>query len=113
MSKEDHSQNGSVQKNRRGRPPVTQSLCDPHLPLKAAVLRNTGRSWSEIASIIGVGRTTAKRLATMYQKKKDDTKHEVEDNQWPELSTEEGILDCLPKTFKVFISLVKRARETQ
>ncbi|MCK5290610.1 MAG: hypothetical protein KAR39_01160 [Thermoplasmata archaeon] len=72
------------------------------------------------------GRTTAKRLATKYQKedksqidkppnnkmpKKDDTKHEVEDPQWPELSMEEGILDCFPKTFKIFISLVRRARK--
>ena len=125
---EELPENGSERKDKRGRPSVIESLGDPHLPLKAAVLRNTGRSWSEIASILGVGRTTAKRLATMYQKenesqiekapnnkmpKKDDTKHEIEDAQWPSLSMEEGILDCLPKTFKTFISLVKRAQETQ
>lgn len=127
MSKRDDSENGSERKSRRGRPSVMESLGDPHLPQKASALRSTGRSWSEIASLLGVGRTTAKRLATMYQKenesqidkapnnkmpKKDDTKHEIEDTQWPALSIDEGILERLPKTFKIFISLVRRAQET-
>lgn len=128
MSKRDDPENGSEQKKRRGRPSVIESLGDPQLPLKASALRSTGRSWSEIASLLGVGRTTAKRLATMFQKdnesqiekgtnnkmpKKDDTKHEIEDIQWPALSVDEGILERMPKTFRIFVSLVKRAQETQ
>lgn len=128
MSKRDNSENSSERKDKRGRPSVLESLGDPHLPVKASAMRSAGYSWSEIASYLSVGRTTAQRLATMYQKenesqidkapnnkmpKKGNTKHEDEDPQWPELSMEDGILDCLPKTFKIFISLVKRARETQ
>lgn len=128
MSNRDDCENGSEQKNRRGRPSVIESLDDPHLPLKASALRSTGRSWSEIASLLGVGRTTARRLATMCQKenasqiekgsnnrsrKESDARHQKEGDQWPALSTDEGILECMPKTFRIFASLVKRAQETQ
>lgn len=128
MSKRDDSENGSEQKNRRGRPSVIESLGDPHLPLKASALRSTGRSWSEIASLLGVGRTTARRLATMYQKENESQIEKVSNNriqnesdagpqkegdQWPALSMDEGILERMPKTFRIFVSLVKRAQETQ
>ncbi|MEE9116767.1 MAG: hypothetical protein V3U09_07715 [Thermoplasmata archaeon] len=128
MSNRDDCENGSEQKNRRGRPSVIESLGDPHLPLKASALRSTGRSWSEIASLLGVGRTTAKRLATMYQKgnegqiekvsnnriqNESDAGPQKEGDQWPEFSMDEGILECMPKTFRIFASLVKRAQETQ
>ena len=78
--------------------------------------------------MLGVGRTTAKRLATMYQKrnegqidrkpkknvqKGDGKKQIIEDSQCPELSIDEEFLEYVPKTFKVFVSLVKRARESQ
>ncbi len=128
MSNRDDCENGSEQKNRRGRPSVIESLGDPHLPLKASALRSTGRSWSEIASLLGVGRTTAKRLATMYQKgnegqiekvsnnriqNESDAGPQKEGDQLPALSIDEGILECMPKTFRIFASLVKRAQETQ
>ncbi len=126
MSKRDSSEKGSERKGRRGRPSVIESLGDPHLPLKASALHNTGRSWSETASILGVGRTTAKRLATMYQKenesqieklsnnktpKETDAGNDEEGSQWSALSIEEGILECMPKTFRIFASLAKRAQE--
>jgi hypothetical protein len=38
---EELPENGFEQKGKRGRPSVIESLGDPHLPLKAAVLRNT------------------------------------------------------------------------
>lgn len=91
-------------------------------------MQSAGYSWSEMAYYLKVGRTTAKRLARVYQKenesqidrasknkvqKADDGEHNVEDDQCPDLTIDEEFSEYLPKTFKVFVSLVKRARETQ
>ena len=48
---------------RAGRPRVQDRLGDPLLGDKAEALRGEGRSWSEIGRELGVGRTTARRLA--------------------------------------------------
>lgn len=42
---------------------------DPTLPARASALRQAGSSWGRIASELGVGRTTAKRLCQLAQRK--------------------------------------------
>lgn len=60
-----------AQAERRGEPflwgrALTSPLRrDPQLPAKALELRQAGRSWTETAKALGVGRTTARRLCQM------------------------------------------------
>ncbi len=50
-----------------GRARVSKLTKDPDLPAKAGELRLQGRSWSQIAQALGVGRTTARRLYHLCQ----------------------------------------------
>lgn len=52
----------------RGRPNIMETSGDPQIALKAAGMRSQGLSWSQIASNLGIGRTTARRLASLCQK---------------------------------------------
>ncbi len=52
-----------------GRAKVSKLIADPGLPAKALQLRSEGRSWSEIAQSLRVGRTTARRLCQIAQDK--------------------------------------------
>lgn len=126
MSKECHSENGSEQMRKRGRPSVLED--DPYLVEKVVALRATGRSWAEISTLLRIGKTTVRRLYTVCQKEAESqikrksvstvpkTGNQVDNRnayQSFEFSIDDEILACMPKTFRIFLSLVKRAREAQ
>lgn len=48
-----------------GRARTSRLTRDPELPAKALRLRQEGRSWSQVAQTLGVGRTTARRLCNL------------------------------------------------
>ena len=131
-----------LNRGRWGRPSISETKGDPKIALKAAQMRSQGLSWSEIASILNVGRTTARRLVNLYQKdgdsqtnidtekidsntnvkgtfseNKDDqgTDPDIADNQgqYPQLASNDDVLSRLPKTFQIFNTLLERAREKQ
>lgn len=58
----------SASLGRWGRPTVMDRKGDPNLASKASEMRSKGLSWSQIASGLGVSRSSAKRLARVYQK---------------------------------------------
>lgn len=47
---------------RRGRPTIERVTGDPFIGQKAVKLRQAGLSWTEIASMLQISRTTARRL---------------------------------------------------
>ena len=125
-----------------GRPTIIETKGDPQIALKAAQMRSQGLSWSEIASILDIGRTSARRLVNLYQKDGDSqtkidadiiesyrkvkgTFSENKDNQgpdsntannqgqYPQISSNDDVLSRLPKTFQIFNSLLERARQKQ
>jgi hypothetical protein len=85
-----------------------------------------GLSWSQIASRLGIGRTTARRLAKACQKDEknwleksskrfvpkgiDDCKGDKE-GQYVASSHDNDILGRMPKTFQIFSELIEKARE--
>jgi hypothetical protein len=126
MSKGNSNKDTLKEKRRQGRPSVLED--DPHLVEKVVALRATGRSWAEISTLLRIGKTTARRLATVCQKgiesqTKDESVSAVpktsnqRDNrdecQSFEFSVDDEFLECMPKTFRIFLSLVKRARDAQ
>ncbi len=54
-----------------GRGRTSKLNADPSLPSRAAQLRAKGRSWSETALALGVGRTTARRLCQIARTEND------------------------------------------
>lgn len=54
-----------------GRPTVAEVKGDSNIAARAAEMRDFGLSWSQIASNLGVGRTTARRLVITCQKDKN------------------------------------------
>lgn len=61
-----------------GRARVSKWIADPSLAARAAQLRAEGRSWSETALALGVGRTTARRLCQIARMEKDHGPREDE-----------------------------------
>src|SRR6266705_2439283 len=53
-----------------GRAHTSKVTNHPELPERAAQLRKDGRSWTEIAKALGVGRTTARRLCQISRAKR-------------------------------------------
>lgn len=128
MSKRINCDDGSERKRKRGRPSVIESKGDPHLALKASAMRSAGYSWSKIAFYLGIGKTTARRLARLCQNENEsqianesvsavpktgNQRNSKKKNQAPEFAIDEAFLDCMPKTFKMFASLIKRSRENR
>lgn len=123
MSKERQNTNGAKSHKKRGRPSVLER--DPDLVSRAAELRLCGLSWSIVASRLGVGRTTARRLFSLYQKDVEgqtieDSNVAVPENdihkvgekpsQCTVFSIDDDILGKLPKTFQIFSSLLEKVR---
>jgi len=111
---------------RWGRPSLLDK--DADLPSRVAELRNSGRSWSEIASELGVSRSSARRLANLCQKASNSQIEECADisvSNRPVSETcankegdslisadegkGEGIMALMPQTIKVFKELLKKA----
>lgn len=117
-----------AQGRKLGRPTVAEVKGDTNLAARASELRDIGLSWSQIASNLGVGRTTARRLTIAYQKEKsrwtrEDSnpsvpKAHVSDTpeskgQYIAFSIDDDILGKLPKTFQMFSVLLEKARKAQ
>ena len=128
MSRHSNRQASDKRGRRPGRPTVMESRGDPKLPARAAEMRSLGLSWSQIASRLGVGRTTARRLALMCQKDSGcQTGHlvspifpkpakiggETSSSQNASSALDSGVLEKLPKTFRIFSELLEKARELQ
>ena len=126
MSRHGNRQGSDKRGRKPGRPTVMESRGDPKLPTRAAELRSLGLSWSQIASRLGVGRTTARRLVLLCQKDEgsqtrddiisdvpqtNDDNPQTNDSQCVPFEIKEDVLERLPKTFRIFASLVRRARE--
>jgi hypothetical protein len=117
-----------AQRKRVGRPTVAEVRGDPDIASKALEMRDLGLSWSQIASRLGIGRTTARRLSKACQK---DEKNWLEkgsnrfvpkgfdDNkvnkrgQCIAPSHDDDILGKMPKTFRIFSNLLEKARKIQ
>ena len=124
MSKGNSNKDTLKEKRRQGRPSVLED--GPYLVEKVVALRATGRSWAEISTLLRIGKTTARRLATVCQKriesqikdgsecavpKTDNQRDNRDECQSFEFSVDDEFLECMPKTFRIFFSLVKRARD--
>ena len=125
-----------------GRPSVIETRGDPKIGFKASEMRSQGLSWSEIASNLKIGKTTARRLVILYQKDGDKqteinferigcnrkvncTSGENEDEQEAKTETSKNqiqdnrfpsnddVLNIMPKTFQIFTSLLEKARQKQ
>ena len=125
-----------------GRPSIIETKGDPEIGLKASTMRSQGLSWSEIASNLKIGKTTARRLVILYQKGGDEQKEidsdstgcnrkvictfgENEDEQEAKSETSKNqiqdnrfpsnddVLNKMPKTFQIFNSLLEKARKKQ
>ena len=111
-----------------GRPSIRDSKGDPKIAFKAAELRSQGLSWSQIASHLGIGRTTARRLVNLYLNKNSiwpsDEKNpsmpkssvfntSVSESQHIASSIDIDILGNLPKSFQIFSSLLQQAKKAQ
>lgn len=111
-----------------GRPSIFKSKDDPQIAVKASDLRSQGLSWSQIASRLGIGRTTARRLVTMYLNdnsvklenvtnpsvpKSND--YDISESKTPIIisSTDDDILGKLPKSFQIFSNLLEKAKKAQ
>lgn len=125
MSKKNNAQ-GDIRYTRPGRPTILESKGDPHLVEKAAEMRFLGCSWSQIASRLGVGKTTIRRYVLAFQKenggqieeeigsrmpRNNDDDSRNKESQYLSFSIREDVLEGLPKTFRKFVSLVRKARE--
>jgi hypothetical protein len=124
MSQQDRNNNNIKSRRKRGRPSVLER--DPNLASRVTELRLCGLSWSTIASRLGVGRTTARRLFSLYQKgvkgqTREDSNSAVPENdthkpsenpsQYTVLAIDYEILGKLPKTFQIFSSLLEKVRD--
>jgi len=123
-----------------GRPTVVDLKGDPQLAAKASELRTQGLSWSQIASRLDIGRSSARRLVNLYQKDVEsqiDREHDshvpnrdmsdtcvekidrrevaegdaAETVQTIDTSTNDEVLAKMPKTFQIFSDLLKQVRE--
>lgn len=63
--------NAKLKRGKWGRPSIIETKDDPNLAYKASEMRSKGFSWSEIASCLKIGRTTARRLVNLCQKDED------------------------------------------
>lgn len=125
-----------------GRPSIMESKGDPELALKATALHSQGLTWSEIASNLEIGKTTARRLVRQNQRERyhplgndanniatnrtvtcdlgeNEDEQEVKDDtsiyqpQGNQLSLHDEVLNKMPKTFQILNSLLERARQKQ
>jgi len=123
-----------------GRPTVLELRGDLDLPTRASELRSGGFSWSQIASRLGVSRSSARRLVNLCQKeaesqtdhhinspvpnrdvsdtrvKRIEPREAVEGDagdavQFLDVSTNDEVLAKMPKTFQIFSSLLTRVRD--
>jgi hypothetical protein len=109
-----------------GRPSIFKSKNDSQIALKAAELRSQGLSWSQIASRLGIGRTTARRLVALYlndtsvnfKKEADSSMPITNEVDMPESrnpiiisSIDVDILGRLPKSFQIFSKLLEKAND--
>ncbi len=108
---------------------------DPEIGDKASEMRSQGLSWSEIASSLSIGKTTARRLVSLHQKDEDnpirtdadgvgpirkvtctfsenegDSINQPQDDRFP---LKDDVLNKLPKTFQILNSLLEKARQKQ
>lgn len=126
MTKRNDAQNSPKRKRGPGRPTIFETKGDPFLVEKGTEMRLLGYSWSRIASELGVGKTTIRRYVRAYQKEKgsqmrgevargmpktSDNRSGINRNQCLSFQVKENVLDGLPKSFRIFLSLVRRARE--
>jgi hypothetical protein len=117
-------------RRKAGRPTVAEVRGDPNIASKAAELRDLGRSWSEIASELGISRSSARRLVNVCQKALNSQIEEDTGSSVPEIgvsetctrkevdsstSTDErddgGTMALMPKSLKIFKKLLKKADE--
>ena len=125
MSKRNDAR-GKIKSRKPGRPSILEVRKDPDLAKKAAEMRFLGHSWGEIGSSLGLARSTARRLALLYQKdigcqavekvKSSVPKRIIIDtmqdqSQYVESNIDDDILERLPKTFQIFSSLLARVRD--
>jgi hypothetical protein len=113
---------------KRGRPSIITVKQDSNLATKASEMRDLGLSWSQIASRLNIGRTTARRLVNLCQNDEKDwlekgpnrfvPKFLIDDgrkkgDQLPNSSYDDEILARLPKTYQILAKLLEKAREMQ
>lgn len=128
MTKRQRAQNSPKRRRRPGRPSILEVRRDPDLARKAAELRFFGHSWGEIASSLGLARTTARRLVLMYHKQIGCQSNENRSRPLPnsrdigtkrrrsQLSDshiDKDVLEQMPKSFQIFSSLLERVREIE
>ncbi|MHA1962122.1 MAG: hypothetical protein ACW99U_18105 [Candidatus Thorarchaeota archaeon] len=124
MSESSNDEDNPRQRGRPGRPPVTKSQAD--LPSRAVKLRSEGYSWSQISSILKVGRSSIRRVVLAHQNNdmsETDTLPDTcisigeildcqdEDNRTGSSLTDNDVLDGMPRTFQIFSSLLEKVRE--
>lgn len=117
-----------AQGKKLGRPSIMDSKDDPQIAAKAADLRAKGFSWSQIASHLGIGRTTSRRLVSLYQNENSVCPDEKQNPPMPKSnvidtsesdsrhiisSFDDNILGKLPKSFQIFSSLLEKAKKAQ
>lgn len=125
MSKKNCSQDGT-RRGKPGRPTILQTTGDPLLVERASEMRLRGLSWAKIAARLGVGQTTIRRYVRAFQKangsqtegrlscstsKTDDNVSGMNEDQYFLASIRDDVLEGLPKTFRIFVSLVRKSRE--
>jgi orotate phosphoribosyltransferase-like protein len=101
---------------------------DPEIAAKATELRSQGLSWSQIASRLGIGRTTARRLVTVCLNKKSVEVDKEIYSSMPKSnhfdsnksdrsnlisSLDDDIFGKLPKSFQIFSELLEKAKDAQ
>jgi hypothetical protein len=125
MSKKNDAQ-GKSKRRKPGRPSILEVRKDPDLAKRAAEMRFLGHSWGEIGSSLGLARSTARRLALLYQKnigcqavgkvkssvpKRITIDTKEGQSQYVESNIDGDVLERLPKTFQIFSSLLSRVRD--
>ncbi|MCJ2563072.1 MAG: hypothetical protein LN417_03160 [Candidatus Thermoplasmatota archaeon] len=128
MTKRNEAQNSPKRRRRPGRPSILEVRKDPDLARRAAEMRFLGSSWGEIGSSLGLARSTARRLALMYQKEigcqSKATKNPAVPNtvdigtrkghsQHLDSNIDKDVLEQMPKTFQIFSSLLSRVRDME
>ena len=126
MTKRRQTKNSPKRRRRPGRPSILEVRRDPDLARKAAELRFLGHSWGEIASSLGLARTTARRLVLMYHKEIGCQSSGNRNTRVPNSPVaekgrrvgqtsgsgiDEEVLERMPKTFQIFSSLLQKVRE--